>query len=341
MMTREGIDGLEHDLIENGLAFLRRSVDGMHGSSGDDHAAAFAVVDLAVAVEVLLKARLSREHWSLICSEPDKATPGKLLGGSLKTVTPSQAVDRLEGIVELPMKAKGHPKRVEEIGQLRNRAVHFTLTSGGQLTIAVKAEYGRALNFVLWLLDTQFRGQLSADTNALVEYAIDPLTRKVGEFDDLVAERMQTIADELDQATACVECPRCHQSALQLTKGETVRCAFCLWAPRGSDAALEYIEGCLGLSEYRTVVKDGGYWPPIDWCPRCGEHALVEGIAQLRPSPAGHDAGSLNCDAPVVAYWGCFGCGMTAAYLELDRCGRCPAIVEHGRGVCSDCVNSL
>ncbi|MBX9151981.1 hypothetical protein [Rhodococcus qingshengii] len=341
MTTGEGIDGLEHDLIENGLSFLRRSVDGMHASSGDDHAAAFAVVDLAVAVEVLLKARLCREHWSLICSDPDKATPAKLLAGSLKTVTPAQAVERLDGIAELPMKANSHPKRVDEIGQLRNRAVHLTLTSRGQLTIAVQAEYGRALSFVLWLLDTQFRGQMATVTEALVEAAIEALTRKVGEFDDLVAERMQTIAGELDAAAVCVECPRCRQSTLQLTEGETVRCALCLWAPHGGEAALEYIEGCLGLSEYRTVVKDGGYWPPIDWCPQCGEHALVEDIAQLRPAPAKEDAGSLNCDAPVAAYWGCFGCGMTAGYSELDRCGRCPTIIEFGSSVCNDCMSSL
>lgn len=57
----------------------------------------FAIVDLAAAVEVLMKARLVREHWTLICSDPDKATAAQLLAGTAKTVSPEQAVRRLGG----------------------------------------------------------------------------------------------------------------------------------------------------------------------------------------------------------------------------------------------------
>lgn len=42
----------------------------------------FAIVDLAAAVEVLMKARLVRARWTLICADPDKVTTTDVFAGS-------------------------------------------------------------------------------------------------------------------------------------------------------------------------------------------------------------------------------------------------------------------
>ena len=60
-MARD-IAQLEENLTRNSLGFLRRAVTQIKAAHTDRQQLAFAVVDLAVAVEVLLKARLSREH---------------------------------------------------------------------------------------------------------------------------------------------------------------------------------------------------------------------------------------------------------------------------------------
>ncbi len=92
MSTESGsLAGLSRDLTENGLTFLHRSVTEMRAQPATLRSLSFAIVDLAAAVEVLMKARLVREHWTLICSEPDKATPTQMLAGTAKTVTPEQA----------------------------------------------------------------------------------------------------------------------------------------------------------------------------------------------------------------------------------------------------------
>lgn len=93
-IAKDPLAGLARDLTENGLAFLHRSVSEMGTQQTTVRSLSFAIVDLAAAVEVLMKARLVREHWTLICSDPDKATAAHLLAGTAKTVSPEQAVKR-------------------------------------------------------------------------------------------------------------------------------------------------------------------------------------------------------------------------------------------------------
>ena len=124
--TIDPLAGLSRDLTENGLAFLRRAVGEMSAQPVSFRNLSFAVVDLAAAVEVLIKARLVREHWTLICADPDKVTVALVLAGTFKTVALEQAVKRLDGVAGVPMTRSGYDKRVDAIARLRNRAIHFT-----------------------------------------------------------------------------------------------------------------------------------------------------------------------------------------------------------------------
>jgi hypothetical protein len=72
--AKDPLARLPRTLTENALAFLHRSVQEMSAQPATLRGLSFAVVDLAVAVEVLMKSRLVREHWTLICADPDKAT---------------------------------------------------------------------------------------------------------------------------------------------------------------------------------------------------------------------------------------------------------------------------
>jgi hypothetical protein len=191
------VGSLEHDLVGNALAFLSRSVAAIRGDDSE-HSVAFAIADLAGAVEVLMKARLVREHWTLVCESPDKATLTALANGIAITVNPDKAADRLQNVAGMDMQT--HRNALKDIARLRNRALHFTLTTGGELPVGVRAQYGRALNFVLWFLNSEFRKGTSGNIRGLVEEVIENLTTEVGEIDDLVTARMETIAAELDGA---------------------------------------------------------------------------------------------------------------------------------------------
>jgi DNA-directed RNA polymerase subunit RPC12/RpoP len=261
-----------------------------------------------------------------------------MLAGSVKTVTPEQAIKRLESVAGVPMTAGGHGARVNDVAALRIRVVHFAMVASSPA--GLQGSLARCLDFVLWFLDTEFRDQGDADVEELVEESIEALTTEVGQLKALVAERMKSIADELDDAELSVECPRCRQPALMLVYGDLARCGFCLWkAADGAEGATEYVDTVLGLSHHVTV-KDGGEWP-VHSCTSCGEEAMVEGIEQLRPDPATINQGESPCDCKTPAHWGCFSCGKTAERTELDRCTRCGGLTDAGDDdglpVCSDC----
>ncbi|WP_433574183.1 hypothetical protein [Nocardia brasiliensis] len=332
---------LEHDLTDNALAFLHRSVEGMRCDPEDPRTASFAIVDLAVAVEVLMKARLVRVDWTLICDRPARATAAEVMAGSAITIKPAKAVALLDES-NVPITSSGLADRVSEVSRLRNRAIHFTLTMDGTLPIAVQASYGRGLDFVLWFLNSEFREQVGQKTSDLVEDAIETLTTEVGHIEDLVEARMATIDDELDGADVCVECPRCRQPALMFIEGAPARCAFCLWNPSdGENIAFEYTENVLGLAHY-TVGTDGGTWP-IEHCIWCSDEALVEGIAARRQAGP-PTLGVLHCDGQARAHWGCFSCGITAGPSDIERCTRCDRATGTGDGgvaICADCYAEI
>jgi hypothetical protein len=136
----DDIASLEFDLVDSAMAFLVRSVQTM-GDDSSDHTAAFAVADLATALEVVMKARLLRHDWTQVCTSPTKWSSKDLKNGSAKTVSLDEAVDRLDAIPGLDMTV--YRSAVKSFARLRNRAVHLTLANQGEQPVGVQAEYGR------------------------------------------------------------------------------------------------------------------------------------------------------------------------------------------------------
>jgi hypothetical protein len=189
---------------------------------------------------------------------------------------------------------------------------------------------------VLWLLSSEFRDQIDADIEELVEESIDTLTTQVGRLNLLIAERMKSISADLATAELCVGCPRCRQPALMVLTDGPARCAFCLWRPiDGDECASEYVHVLLGQDQY-SAVMDGSMWP-IHPCVSCSESSMVEGVLQLLPDPAS--------TKQLPAYFACFSCGWSADRTELDHCSRCSEITETsgdtGVPVCSNCWSHI
>lgn len=337
MARPDELADLEVDLTRNGLSFLQRSIDAAAGVPPDHQSLAFAITDLAASVEVLMKARLAREHWTLIVVDPDKVTSADVMAGTAKTVTPDQAFKRLGSVAGVSWRSD-HAARVAELGRLRNRAMHFTAAK--TVPAALATCWGDALDLAIWLLDHEFRAQADGDVRTLVEAAIEVMSTRVGELDDLRAARMISIASELGSAEVRVRCPRCQQWTLMLVEGEVAHCAYCVWRPvDGEEAAAEYAGVVLGESSY-SAAHDGVEWV-VHHCLNCAEQALVDGIRPLTEQATTSSLPSIPCDPDTSVHWSCFACGYTLTGSEVDRCSRCNAITDsgvEGMSVCSSCL---
>jgi hypothetical protein len=105
-MNKQQINDVEYGLVENAMTFLRRSVVGMSGADAHSDVTdvtSFAIVDLAIAIEILLKARLLRHDWKLIATKRNKMPENQLsrtvLDGTAHTIFSDTAVKLLKSKV--------------------------------------------------------------------------------------------------------------------------------------------------------------------------------------------------------------------------------------------------
>ncbi|MCK9487882.1 MAG: hypothetical protein M0Q42_00490 [Xanthomonadales bacterium] len=111
-------DGIFDSLIRNAFDFLGRSIDDLQAHPK------YSVINFYSAVELLLKARLLKEHWSLIVAKPDEADKAKFLRGDFKSVALDEANKRLAKIVGDGL-TDDELKCFNGLRKERNQMVHF------------------------------------------------------------------------------------------------------------------------------------------------------------------------------------------------------------------------
>lgn len=84
----------------------------------------YAIIHFATAIELILKARLLKEHWALVVAASGDADRHAFKNGTAKTVTVDQAVKRLENIADQQLPT-GAQDAFKIIAAHRNRMIHF------------------------------------------------------------------------------------------------------------------------------------------------------------------------------------------------------------------------
>lgn len=315
LVTESGNSTVSWQVVDNGLDFLDRAVSEMAGPAPDHK---YAALHLFCAIEVLIKARLMREHWTLVASKLEGATPAKLETGELLTVDPMAGLKRLQDIAGISV-SQTHSNAVDAVRKLRNRVAHFAFVGADPLADAVTLSKG--LDFAWWLLAHHIGpGAPDAEAKAIQE-SLEKLAQESGTIASLVKTRLAEIQGDLGSAELLLGCPRCSQGTLSVVEGDSPTCLFCHWTSSGSDSADQYVSDVLGVSSYE-VYTHGGEWPVLQ-CPDCEVEALVHGAEPVNLS-AGHE-------------FICFACGLLADHIET--CGRC-GVPCHG-SICDECLHNL
>ena len=105
-------------LTRNAFDFLKRGIDEF------DKAPKYSVIHFCAAVEMLLKARLMKEHWSLVVSKPDQANLAKFIAGDFMSVTMDEARARIRDIAGEDI-ADDAFNSFRALANHRNKMVHF------------------------------------------------------------------------------------------------------------------------------------------------------------------------------------------------------------------------
>lgn len=110
---------IRNRLSENSRAFLKRAAAELEASPRH------AVVDLCAGLELLMKARLAHEHWSLVAERPGDDALSKITRGDFVSVRFEKAIDRIESVTQGPSLSKADKELLKSIALHRNKVVHF------------------------------------------------------------------------------------------------------------------------------------------------------------------------------------------------------------------------
>ena len=105
-------------LVDNGLSLLQRAVRDIEN---EPH---HAVIDFAAGLELLLKARLFHEHWSLVGEKPHNTGWAEIKSGRAKSIGGTSLVDALSSVLDAQLH-KRCKDTLKSVIEHRNRSVHF------------------------------------------------------------------------------------------------------------------------------------------------------------------------------------------------------------------------
>jgi hypothetical protein len=287
----------------------------------------YAVLHLAAGAEVLLKARLQMEHWSLVFTNPGQATKQALADGSLSSCGPDETRQRLTNIVGIPFGPR-EKEALSDLAKSRNALQHYGLVGENANAQTVESTTARVLNFLIQFFNGHILPNLEDNEERRSALAdMERITAGLHMIQGYVEERMRDLAPTLGPVRAStVQCPECKQWAFT-SAGDwpkvfaadpkasaedvyTVHCHFCGISLNPMEAAYTYAMEILG--GYRHSIDDSDSLP--EECPECRADSLVRGANTAK-----------SFDYPVDF---CFGCA--TPFNALENCPLCGGLQSPG-----------
>jgi hypothetical protein len=308
--------------VPNGVDYLVSVVELLSREKGDPSARdlKYAVLHLQAASEVLLKARLQIEHWTLVVKDAAKTKKHKHQDGDFESPTHAEAVRRLVDVVGIDISEEDR-KALLGLAKTRNSLQHWGLTESAP---AVEARAAAVLDFLIRFLDDHLLTELAADQLADIDDDMLRVREGLTGIKAYVKSRMSRLRGELKEvAERTVQCPDCTQFAL-VVDGVENKCHICprLWD--FDELAQSYASEVLSFSWHD--LTEGASDPTVE-CPDCGTETLI--------------LGALTAAQPDRYVNLCFNCA--EVFDKLESCMRCTRLYvpDEDETICANCWRDL
>lgn len=246
-------------LLRNSTGFVRKALSTIATTTNDPTRIKFACIEMYAAVELLLKATLAQEHWTLIIARHHSLK--ELYSGEVQTLDFETAITRIRDVQGLRLD-EDDLKAFGTLRQLRNRYMHFSeLTSTGVVRLIVLEAWRALLNFYhtvypryadkRWWFDLQE----AASNLPYREQAIQGFTEAL-------------VKEQLNQNRVVWDCYLCRFEVCVLGDG-LPHCELCNHTYESDDYINRY------LSAQSTDVAD------LRACTECGQDAVVPLLPEL------------------------------------------------------------
>lgn len=296
------VDELKLTLLENAEDFLREAVKYAKASTARDWK--YATLHLWSALELLLKAVLETEHWSLLFEDINRASEKKLREGDFQTVRFDTAIERLKGIVGVSMGDKDF-EYLKRLRDLRNRMTHSSVTLNVEQAKSIVA---RGISVFL-RLEQEWLQDGDEEPDRALQYEINQALQDFRKYVDARLRDLKSDVDGADRPHRWFRtCSSCTQETL-ISKGDIAACLFC-----GQEVTFKE------LADYRSEGAAGS-------CPLCEDSVLA--VVLLN-----------NEESRLV----CPKCGLEPNEdynTECSRCGREYWDEDEDTPICGDCWEEI
>ncbi len=290
----------DHSLLETGLEFVKFGLSALVQEQRQREDLIYSLLYFWTGTELLLKAPLAEEHWSLVFEDTDKANRAAYNSGDFISVNFDNAVSRLAGVRNIKVTPE-QKTALRSVRDMRNKLMHFGIL---QTDSAVSSIIAQALHF----LCNDYRRQAFPNDD------FSEIIRLAHQLDEFIEHGMSLIKERLckirESGELILRCPHCHQLAGILTPPGKWSCLFC------SSTELD----SLGIWEVNGLHPPA--WTSADMHQGCCNDLVLE-IEE-------YDGDGV----PTSQIFICCACArkeeqLVEFYDRDDRCGACGGVPDH------------
>jgi hypothetical protein len=311
-------------LVENALDFLDRSLQEIETKPK------YSVIHFNAGVELLVKARLMAEHWSLVVSRRQEPDRKRFEAGDFISVTLDEAAQRLENAVQAGL-SKRELEAFRALARHRNRMVHFFHEAGDkegaeELLRAIASEQLVAWFLLQRLISERWADVLSPWVNAIA--AFGKRLRELEQFLEIVYDESKAAIEAQVKAGASFrECPSCGFAALELKEevGELYE---------GSCFVCKFEGRCLSIECPECEAEVDFFGEGFGRCTSCSKKFEPSDLTDILDEEqrgtkdyfeSGMPAHCMNCDGyeTVVSHGGMYVCASCFNLYRDDEVGQC------------------
>jgi hypothetical protein len=260
------------DVVRNAFDFLKRSINEL------EHHPKFSVIHFYTAIELIVKARLLKEHWSLIVARPEQADMARFQRGDFQSVGLPEANDRLKRVANDGL-MEDEFKCFDGLRQVRNQMVHFAHVTQGDDENSKKemdrivSDHAKGWLYLQRLLTGRWKKHY-------IEYAetIKAMDKLMLEQTKSLERKFLLLSDQIEDARAAGSyfmcCPSCRFESFEVDAPVWVgigKCRTC-----GLSAAVVALE-CIDEDCVKPILLVGGH----EHCPECGHRYTPEEVASV------------------------------------------------------------
>jgi len=264
---------ISYKLLENGLDFVLSSALQLEQLTREKKESErkgllkYSLLHLFSGIELIMKYRLSVEHWTYVYADMNKANKEKFLKGDFQSVHCNDLFLRLSALcsVEITEKKKNE---VNKLRELRNKVMHFEVSENIN---AIESYINKNITFIIGFISEYISfNALSDEEQNLISEIKGVLKELSMHYDNakLLAEKDAKAKGLYEYLEICMEC---QEKFLYKDNGEA-ECRFCDAKYDSEDFARFYLYE-RGFDEY-SAFTDGSEFPCYN-CPECSKNSFV------------------------------------------------------------------